>query len=100
MKTTEWERDNMELKIYVEDLTGMIIDEKSFYNNNYYRIPMKINNCDVLFGESDDDYTTLWALGEFVNDKFEVNCWLGYSSTYDSKTPEHLDLSQASKTMI
>ena len=40
----------MELRIYVEDLMNMRIDEKSFYNHNYYRIPMKINdNVKLIF---------------------------------------------------
>ncbi len=90
----------MELRIYVKDLMNMRIDEKSFYNHNYYRIPMKINDCDVLFGKSDDDYTTLWALGKFVNDEFQVNCWLGESYIYDFKIPEYIDLSQANEAMI
>lgn len=48
----------------------------------------------------DDDYTTLWALGKFVNDEFQVNCWLGESYIDDFKIPEYIDLSQANETMI
>mgnify|MGYP001369110176 CR=1 FL=1 len=89
----------MELRLYVDDLYDMRIDEKSCYNHNYYKLPITMNDCDILFGESDDDYTTLWALGKFKDDEFEFNCWLGESFIcYD--TPEYIDLKQANKDMI
>lgn len=42
----------MELKIMVKDLEH--ITEISCYNHNYYKLPISINGCDILLGESDD----------------------------------------------
>jgi len=88
----------MKLKLLVSDLNH--IKEKSFYNNNYYKLPININDCNILFGKSDDDYLTVWSLGKFVDMKFEVNCYLGESSIYNPKIEEYIDLSEANEEMI
>ena len=88
----------MELKLMVSSLEHM--EKESWYNHNYYKLPIFINHCDILLGESDDDYTTLWQLGRFVEDKFERECWLGESSIYDSSVSEYINLLDANKNMI
>ena len=86
----------MELKILVEDLKRIV--EISKYNHNYYKLPLNINGCNVLYGKSDDDVTTLWALGKLVDEEFQHNCWLGESCVLDC--PEYIDLKEANQEMI
>lgn len=88
----------MELKILVSDLKHIL--DKSYYNYNYYILPMYINGCNIILGVSDDDYTTVWQLGKFVNDEFERDCWLGESSIFDYEVAEYIDLLEANTEMI
>lgn len=89
----------MELKILVSDLKPILFGN-SHYNYNYYELPININGCDILLGVSDDDYTTVWQLGKFVNDEFERDCWLGESSIFNSDVEEYIDLLEANTEMI
>lgn len=88
----------MELKIMVSSLEHM--KKESWYNHNYYKLPLYISNCDILLGESDDDYTTLWQLGSFINGEFKRFCWLGESSIYKSSISEYINLLDANEEMI
>lgn len=77
------------------------IPDKSSYNRNYYKLPIEINECDILYGKSDDDNTTLWELGKFVDDKFVRDCYLGESFVFTMwQDWEFVDLLQANKEMI
>lgn len=89
----------MELKIKVSDL--LHIPDKSVYNHNYYELPIKINECNILFGKSDDDNTTLWSLGKFIDNEFERECYLG-ESFVDARWQDYqyINLLEANKDMI
>lgn len=89
----------MELKIKVSDL--LHVPEKSIYNLNYYKLPIEINGCSILFGKSDDDNTTLWELGKFVDNEFVRDCYLGESFTYSKcQDCEYINLLAANKEMV
>lgn len=89
----------MELKLNVFEIEKFRIKDKSTYNNNYYKLPIAINDSNVLLGRSDDDNTTYWSLGDLVNGEFEVNLYLGVSYT-DDGFDEYVDLSEANVEMI
>jgi len=73
----------MELRLLVEELEHL--KDRSVYNCNYYQLPISLNNCDILYGESDDDNTTVWELGYFNkhDGEFVHHCYLGESYTSD-----------------
>lgn len=65
------------------------IPEISYYNNNYYVGTIRAGNveADLLYGHSDDDFTTEWYLVEPYNYLF-----IGYS--YCNKEKETIQISE------
>lgn len=89
----------MELKLPVRFLEHL--PELSVYNSNYYKIPFELNSCSILYGKSDDDNTTLWELGNFIDGKFVRNCYLGESYTYTRwQKEQYINLLEANEEMI
>lgn len=81
----------MQLRILVDGLPH--IKEASSLDNNYYRLPMCINDSDVLYSKCNNEGDKEWSLGVLVNNMFIVNCWLGYS--LKTKEGNYIDLMNA-----
>ena len=89
----------MELKLPVRLLE--YLPEVSVYNSNYYKIPFELISCYILYGNSDDDNTTLWELGKFIDGKFIRDCYLGESyAKANWQKEEYINLLDANEEMI
>lgn len=45
------------------------LKEISMYNHNFYRLPLSIDNCDILFVEwQDDEFEINYYLGTFTKE--------------------------------
>ena len=58
--------------IEIKESDCKYLNRPSYYNHNYYQLPISINGCSVLYDECHDSLGSMeLSIGEFVDEKYK-----------------------------